>query len=193
MKTLIVTGGIGSGKSEVGRILERMGFPVYDADSRMKSLYDTDPEIVPAIEKALGRSFRGEDGHLDRKALAAAVFSDREKLRTLELTTHPFLFRDFRRWAAEQKGGCVVMESAVYCSSPCDDKPRGHILLVDAPVELRLERARRRDGTDERDVQARMDAQHPEDIHPDAVIINDGTLADLENKVRTVMETIFSD
>ena len=193
MKTLIVTGGIGSGKSEVCRILEAMGYPVYNADSRMKTLYDTDPRLIPAIEKALGSSFRTAEGRLDRKALAEVIFSDGEKLRTLEMTVHPYLFADFRSWAATNGSEAVVLESAIICSSPCPDKPEGKVLLVDAPESLRLERACRRDGASRQSILGRMAAQRPGDIHPDAVIINDGNLADLEKKVRTVMETIFND
>ena len=196
MNTLIVTGGIGSGKSEVCRILERIGYPVYDADERMKALYDSDPQILPALEKALGDSFRDAEGRLDRGKLAGVIFSDPEKLRALEMTVHPYLFRDFRRWADSRSGvaeNTVVLESAVYCSSPCGDKPEGRILLVEAPQKLRLERACRRDNAAKETILARMASQSSGDIHPDAVIENDGDLAELEEKVRKVMETIFND
>ena len=66
MKTVLVTGGIGSGKSAVCAYLASRGVPVYDSDSRTKALYDTDPALLPALEKAFGTSLRSPSGELDR-------------------------------------------------------------------------------------------------------------------------------
>ena len=81
MRVLVVTGGIGSGKSKVCAILEEVyGFPVYDADSRVKGLYESDPEMLDSIEEALGQSFRTEDGKFSPSLLAGRIFSDEEDL-----------------------------------------------------------------------------------------------------------------
>ena len=75
-KTVIVTGLIGSGKSAVCALLRERGIPVYDSDARTKRLYDSSPVLVERLEAALGIGLRGEDGRLDRKALAARIFSE---------------------------------------------------------------------------------------------------------------------
>ena len=98
MKTLIVTGGIGSGKSLVCSYLRDKGIPVYDADSRTKQLYDSCPGMVSAIENAFGRALRDEAGALDRRALSELVFSDKDNLLLLESIVHPAVYRDFEQW-----------------------------------------------------------------------------------------------
>ena len=84
MKTLVVTGGIGSGKSTVCRYFASRGIPVYDSDSRTRSLYDRCPELVSRIGEVLGCSVTGPDGRIDRRKLASVIFSDSSMLEKLE-------------------------------------------------------------------------------------------------------------
>ena len=100
MKTLVVTGGIGSGKSLVCSFLAERGLPVYDSDSRTKMLYDSSPELLARIGDAVGTDVTGADGRLDRKRLASVVFSDGERLEALERVVHPAVLDDFYRWKA---------------------------------------------------------------------------------------------
>ena len=76
--TILITGGIGSGKSVLSRYLESRGVPVYDSDSRAKALYDS--EMGEAVESLFGVCLRDGNGRFDRKALASLVFSDSRKL-----------------------------------------------------------------------------------------------------------------
>ena len=87
--SVLLTGGIGSGKSAVASYLESKGIPVYDSDSRTKALYDSDPDLVPSLERALGVSLRKEDGSFDRKALSSVIFSDKKALSKVESIVHP--------------------------------------------------------------------------------------------------------
>ena len=76
MKTLVITGGIGSGKSEVCRILERYGVVArYDADARVKALYSAHPTLLDDIEKALECRLRNDDGCFVPSLLSARIFS----------------------------------------------------------------------------------------------------------------------
>ena len=100
MKTIAVTGGIGSGKSEVCSILSSRGIPVYDSDSAAKRLYREDDSLLDSVEGAFGQSFRTTNGDPDLKKLASVVFSSPEKLKTLESLVHPAVKEDFRRWKA---------------------------------------------------------------------------------------------
>ena len=193
MKTLVITGGIGSGKSAVCAILVSRGIPVYDADARTKALYDSDPALLPALEQALGLTLRGADGHLDRKALGAAIFGDAGRLASLEAVVHPAVYRDFVSWrdACPASAPFVVMESAIFLQKPLFRPLADKVLLVDAPAPLRLERAVTRGGLSREEVLSRMDAQRIDAEEADAVLVNDGDLAALESRLDAVLETIW--
>ena len=193
MKTLVITGGIGSGKSAVCAILVSRGIPVYDADARTKALYDSDPALLPALEQALGLTLRGADGHLDRKALGAAIFGDADRLASLEAVVHPAVYRDFVSWrdACPASAPFVVMESAIFLQKPLFRPLADKVLLVDAPAPLRLERAVTRGGLSREEVLSRMDAQRIDAEEADAVLVNDGDLAALESCLDAVLETIW--
>ena len=193
MKTLVITGGIGSGKSAVCAILVSRGIPVYDADARTKALYDSDPALLPVLEQALGLTLRGADGHLDRKALGAAIFGDADRLASLEAVVHPAVYRDFVSWrdACPASAPFVVMESAIFLQKPLFRPLADKVLLVDAPAPLRLERAVTRGGLSRKEVLSRMDAQRIDAEEADAVLVNDGDLAALESRLDAVLETIW--
>ena len=96
MKVLIVTGGIGSGKSQVCRILkEKYGFPVYEADIRAKALYVEIPEMLDDIEAAVGTCIRSDSGAFVPKMLADVIFTDADALRKVEDIVFPKLKEDF--------------------------------------------------------------------------------------------------
>lgn len=102
MRTVAVTGGIGSGKSAVCAILSSRGVPVYDSDSAAKGLYAKDDSLLDAIEEAFGCGIRQADGSLDKARLSSLAFSSPERLRTLESIVHPAVLADFKRWNAMQ-------------------------------------------------------------------------------------------
>ncbi len=177
MKTVVVTGLIGSGKSAVCALLEQRGIPVYNADERTKALYDRRPSLVARLEKALGKPLRLPEGDLDRKALAAVIFSDAAAREKLEGIVYPLVMQDFLRWKARQKEDVpfVVLESAVLLSKPLFDGTYDAAVLVTASREVRLSRVMARDGLPEQAVLARMEAQELPQDKVDAVLTNDGT------------------
>lgn len=191
--TVLLTGGIGSGKSVVSSYLKSRGVPVYDSDSRTKSLYDTDPSIVSGLESILGVNLRSAEGFLDRKALAGVIFSDKEALSKVESIVHPAVLRDFTGWAEESvKAGWkgymgdvpfVVMESAIALEKPLFRDIFDAVVLVTAPEVMRLERACRRDSASPEAVLSRMRNQHFDVMKADALINND--LGEEELRYRT--------
>ncbi len=192
MKTLVVTGGIGSGKSAACALLSERGIPVYDSDARTKALYETDPTLVPALEKALGLPLRGKDGNWDRQALADAVFGDPARLAALEAVVHPRVYEDFVRWRDAQSAPFVVMESAIFLQKPLFRPLADRVLLVDAPEKLRLERVSARDGLTPEEVRCRMKAQRVDPEAADAVLVNDGSPEALAARLDAIMETIWN-
>ncbi len=198
MKVLVVTGGIGSGKSEVCRLLAEYGFHMqYDADSRAKGLYVEHPHLLDDIEKALGTSCRDAEGRFAPSCLAKRIFNDKEALGKVEELLFPVMMEDFRKFASSaDEGQYVVFESATILEKPYFDGFGDKVILVDAPVALRLERAAARDGAPKEIVMARMQNQKlmnalsegGEDKRVDYVLLNDGSREDMENNLKKILE-----
>lgn len=195
---IIVTGGIGSGKSEVCRILSgSYGFPVYEADRKAKELYVRYPELLNAIENALECSFRNSSGVFQPSLMAGRIFGNDEAIRTVENLLFPYLIEDFKVFA-ETSGNIIIFESATVLEKPQFEGFGDKVILVDAPFELRLERACRRDGADCDAVLARMKGQKlmnalsegMSDARIDEIILNNGSVEDLEVAVKGVMDRL---
>lgn len=188
-----ICGGIGGGKSTVCALLAEKGVPVYDSDSRAKSLMNTSPEIVDAVKAAFGgQSYR--DGMLDRAYLAAKVFGDEEALARLDAIVHPAVRRDFEEWAAEQQADYVVLESAILFESGFDACVDASVAVL-APHPLRLERAMQRDGAVRERILERMAAQMSDDElagRADLSIVNidrgdlEHDVAELDRRLRSM-------
>lgn len=169
---IVVTGGIGSGKSEACRIIsDRFGFPVYEADSRVKQLYDECPELTDSLENTLGCSLRNDEGVFVPSMLSERIFADAKALETVEAHVFPYLEKDFESFALVHPGH-IVFESATILEKPCFDGFGDAVLLIDAPVSVRVNRACRRDGADEMKIRARMNVQRLMNA------FSDGTIAD---------------
>lgn len=203
MQVLVVTGGIGSGKSEVCRILKEKGIDCqYDADRMVKRLYGEHPTLLADIERELGSSFRNDDGVFVPGKLASRIFSDSDALETVESLVFPALIDDFRSFCHQNADeDILVFESATILEKPFFDGFGDSIVLVDAPLEMRLERACRRDGVSRDAVAARMKGQKLmnalsegyADPRIDAVIMNDSGIGELENRIENVMTVLFGD
>jgi len=205
MRTVAVTGGIGSGKSTVCAILSRRGIPVYDSDSAAKNLYEMDDSLLDAIEGAFGCGIRHPDGSFDKEKLAAVAFSSPERLRTLESIVHPAVLNDFKRWNAMQsarfsddpssaiffgKEPFCVLESAIILDKSEFLAVADKIVMVDASLTLRLRRACDRDHAQPEKIIARMAVQHFDLSKVDAFIRNDGTLSRLASETEKVFSRL---
>ena len=193
MRTVIVTGGIGSGKSAVCAHLAGKGIPVYDSDSRAKALYEERPALLETLEKAWGVPLREPGGRLDRSRLAALIFSDTARRTELENRLYPALREDFEAWREGfPEAPYVVFESAVVLSKPAFNGLADKVVLVEAPRALRLQRVLGRDGGLPDSVRARMAAQRlPSRRNADSVIRNEGSLEDLFHQSDAVFAHLF--
>jgi dephospho-CoA kinase len=173
-----ITGGIGSGKSVVSSLLAMDGIPVYEADAESKRLADTSPLIRKKLIAMYGDEIYAND-RLDRQRLASHIFSGEEALTAVNRIIHPVVNRDFRAWTRRQEGRACAVESAILLESGFD-RMVDIILLVYAPVELRLTRAMKRDGATEAGIMKRMNRQMPDELkrkQADFIIINDDSQA----------------
>lgn len=177
MRTLAVTGGIGSGKSYIVRIFSAMGVPVYDADSRTKQLYVTDRVLLERLVNILGDGLV-RDGMLDRQYMAARIFSDAGLLSEVEAEVFPRVVQDFYKWKEEQDAGApfVIMESAIYLEKPVLSGIADKVLSVSCPEAIREERVMARSGLDRKQVRERMANQWTDErrnSHSDYVLVSD--------------------
>lgn len=177
-RLIAVTGGIGSGKSVVCRILAAKGYKVYDCDSEAKRIMDSAPRIISAIGERVCHEAVRPDGTLDRKILAAAVFSDPARLAALNSIVHGAVIDDIKAWCATHTGADrLFVETAILYQSNLD-RLVDEVWEVTAPEKVRVARACRRDNADANAVRARVEAQkiYVETPHPDIhYIINDDT------------------
>lgn len=157
-----ITGGIGSGKSTVCRLLEQTGAAVYDSDSRAKRLMCDDAELRRQLVAEFGeRTFCGD--RLDRAYLASVVFADAGRLHRLDEIVHPAVREDFRRWCSEQSGcSYVILESAILFDAGFDTEVDITLAVV-APAGLRIERCCKRDGMTREEAERRISSQMSDD------------------------------
>lgn len=166
-----ITGGIGSGKSVVSRILRLQGYEVYDCDSEARLIMERSAEIRESLTERFGKEAVNHEGTLNRRHIADKVFGNSEELKWLNSIVHKAVREDVaRRRELKSEGDLslpddvsapLFVESAILATSGlagmCSE-----IWLVDAPEEVRLERAMGRDGVARQEIMRRMAAQRKE-------------------------------
>ena len=156
-----ITGGIGSGKSTVCRLFAARGVAVYDCDAAAKRLMAEDEALKGAIVARFGEACYC-DGVLNRSYLAEQIFGSDEAREALNGLVHPAVIADFERWAEEQAGEYVVLESAILFEAGLE-KHLDCVVAILAPKPLRLERAMKRDDAQREQIEARMTTQLDDD------------------------------
>lgn len=179
-KIAVISGGIGSGKSVVSRIVSALGYATYDCDSQAKSLMDNSGEIKSRIAEMISPDVISANGSIDRQKLASIVFSNSDKLKILNGIVHGAVRDDVTRRVSEMPDNeYLFVETAIPHESGID-MMADVIIYVEAPLQVRVERVMRRSGLSEEQVLSRIDAQQGEtaaiDANPDAIrILNDGS------------------
>ncbi|MBN7809473.1 dephospho-CoA kinase [Algoriphagus sp. H41] len=158
-----ITGGIGSGKSTVGRIFHILGIPIYSADDRAKWLMANDAALKGQISATFGLESYLEDGSLNRAFLAEKVFSDPEKVKQINALVHPAVGRDFHGWAENQNAPYVLKEAALLFETG-SYRELDKIINVSSPLKIRIARILMRDPhRSESQVNHIIDQQMPDE------------------------------
>ncbi len=157
MKTVGLTGNIGSGKSTVCELFRVFGIPVFHADVEAKKLLDEKPVKDPIVS-LFGTRILNQAGEIDRKLLATVVFNDARKLDSLNKIIHPKVMERFFKWVNLQSSPYVVMESAILFEHNLEGQ-FDHIVHVSCPEEIAIERVMKRDNTSREAVTIRVKAQ----------------------------------
>lgn len=176
-----ITGGIGSGKTTVCQIFERLGVPVYYADQRAKELMEDDKQLVADIRSEFGEDIYDTEGKLQRKKLAEIVFNDEEKLVKLNSLVHPAVFKDNQSWneVLAKKGYPYTLKEAALLVETGSYLTLDKLIVVSAPEEDRIKRVMERDQATREQVVARIKAQMPEEQkvkYADYIIYNDAIM-----------------
>tara|TARA_B100001173_G_scaffold53377_3_gene44096 strand:+ start:862 stop:1458 length:597 start_codon:yes stop_codon:yes gene_type:complete len=149
-----LTGGIGSGKSKILNFLKKKGFPCYDSDKRAKQLVNSNLELKNKIKKEFGNDIY-KLKEIDSKTLSNIVFNKPDKLKLLNSIIHPYVRNDFNEFKLKTKASLVFKESAIMFESKtnllCD-----FIVLIKAPIQVRINRITKRDLIDESIVKSIM-------------------------------------
>ncbi len=188
MRVIGLTGGLGSGKSTVARMLADRGAVVLDADVIAREVVEPSTEGYREVVDAFGEAVVAPDGTLDRPALAREVFADPAKRRVLEGIIHPRVGMRIAERLSELSStdALVVLDIPLLAESRSGTASAAErIVVVTAPEETRLQRVVDR-GMDAEDARARMAAQADDDERraiADHEIANDGTLEETEERV----------
>ncbi len=160
-KIVGLTGGIGSGKTTVAKMFEKLGVPIYIADMEAKAITDK-KSTLKLIAEEFGPSVI-EDGKLNRAAMAKIVFSNPEKLDLLNKIIHPLVAQHFKEWLSQhEKAIFVIKETAILFETnshlACD-----YVITVSAPVDLRVSRVKNRDNSSDEEINNRIKNQWTDD------------------------------
>lgn len=162
MLKIALTGGIGTGKTYLSTHFRDMGIPVYYADEEAKKLYRQHDFLEDMRNVFPDEKLWLADGSLNMQYLSQS-FENEQFLKQLSHFVHPYVMRDFERWASEQNTASVMMESAILYEYGLDqyfDK----IIVADAPEALRIKRIRMRNPhLTEEDIRQRMARQMPQE------------------------------
>ena len=192
MITIAITGGIGSGKTEVTNYLISKGFTVVDADAMSREMTSAGGKAIPYIREHFGPEFILPDGSLDRAAMRDLVFKNPSKKALLEEGTTKVVLEDIEKIKAE-RAGCG--DSALFFDIPLlfetgTEGDYDRVWVVTADYEIRKARVMARDNIDPGIIDLIMDSQHDEDqkaARADAVIKNNGSISELHDNVDALL------
>ncbi len=193
-----LTGGIGTGKSTVSRMLAALGAVIVDSDEIVRQVQSPGSPVLGEIRSAFGDGVIAEDGSLDRAALGDIVFRDDEARKRLNAIVHPAVGRESARQlrAARERGEPLIVldipllfETRAAGAASSSNRGVDAVVVVWAPRALQIERQIERDGHDRAEAERRVASQIPIDEkrdQADHVIDNSGTLAETEEQVRAL-------
>lgn len=186
MRHIAITGGIGSGKSYVCKLLGKFGISVYDSDDAAKRLYYTDQQLQEELKKLVGDDvYIGNI--LQKHVLAKFLLASEENKQAADNAIHPAVARDFLQSGKEWLESAVLFDSGFYRRIKFD-----YVVCVTAPLQLRIDRVMQRDGISREKTLEWIQRQWPQDKVAelsDFVIINDGQ-HNLETQIKEILQSL---
>jgi dephospho-CoA kinase len=196
-----ITGGLGSGKSMVCHFLSKMGCALFESDRVAKELQLHDPYVIEGIRSLFGDEVYSLDASgntvLDRKKIAADVFSSSEKLEELNSLIHPKVFAEFRKAVldAQKRGVKILVKEAAILFESGGNEGLDAVVVVAADIPERIERAVQKGMGVREEIVRRMAAQWPQEkliAKADYVLINKGSLDELKKKTEALYRSLLA-
>ena len=174
-----ITGGIGTGKTFICTIFRFLGIPVYDADLRAKQLVEESAQVKQEIINLVGSDAFTDQGQYNRKLISSKIFQQPVLKQALEQIIHPAVRKDSLRWFKHYENLHLAygLKEAALLFESGSDVDLDQVIVVDAPLELRIQRLMQRDGWSEDEIKSRMTNQWPQEEklrRADFIILNDG-------------------
>ena len=189
-----LTGGIGSGKTAVSDSFEALGIDVVDADLASRVVVQKGKPCLLKIAQHFGEDILTKEAELDRAKLREIIFKSEEEKNWLESLLHPAIANQIQDELNASKSPYTILVSPLLLETNQKDFC-SKVLAVDVPVETQVERTLKRDGVSKEQVQAIINSQISRNDRlnlADEVIVNDGTLEDLEIAVKVLHEKFLS-
>jgi dephospho-CoA kinase len=189
-----LTGGIGSGKTAVSDSFESLGIDVVDADLASRVVVQKGKPCLLKIAQHFGEDILTKEAELDRAKLREIIFKSEEEKNWLESLLHPAIANQIQDELNASKSPYTILVSPLLLETNQKDFC-SKVLAVDVPVETQVERTLERDGVSKEQVQAIINSQISRNDRlnlADEVIVNDGTLEDLEIAVKILHEKFLS-
>ena len=184
MMRIAITGGIGSGKSYVCRLLERRGISVYDCDAAAKRLMRSSVELQARLRRLVGDGVYSVDGRLQKRVLAEFLLASERNKQAVNDVVHPAVAADFMASGMEWLESAILFESGFDARVPFDN-----VVCVVAPRDVRIRRIVERDKITPPKAAEWIDAQMPQDEvrrRSDFCIVNDG-VAELDAQIADML------
>jgi dephospho-CoA kinase len=192
-KIIGITGGIGSGKSLVCKIFSTMNIPIYDADSRAKYLINKDISLKNSIKNLLGENAYTHTGEYNRVWVGAQVFNNPVLLKQLNSIVHPFVYKDAHDWVNKYPKSPILLYESALMRAAGDSNICHEVIVVNAPLNLRIRRIQARDKRTEQDIKAIIEQQISDEERlkiADYVIYNDDKKPVLEQVLQIYGEIV---
>ena len=187
-----VTGGIGSGKTFVCGKLKERGIPVYNCDDEAKRMMQECSNIKEELCSLIGNKAY-IDGRLNKSAIAEFLFANSENGKKINSIVHPAVKKDFAEWTEKQNAPLVVQECALLYEAGFQSTV-DVVIAIDAPVDVRIERAMKRDNATRQQIEARMLQQlddKEKKRRADYDIVNDGK-TNIDKQIDNILKLIIN-
>ncbi|WP_255539798.1 dephospho-CoA kinase [Polynucleobacter sp. MWH-Creno-3A4] len=191
-----MTGGIGSGKTAVSKLLAQLGAGIVDTDLIAHHITGPGGSAIPLIREQFGSEYIGDDGALDRAKMRALVFENPESRKLLEAVTHPLIRQETIKQALQsaQDGALyLVFVVPLLIESGAWKGLIDHLVVMDCPKETQIERVMQRSNLSRLEIERILAAQASREerlSQADTVIKNQGRLEDLELEVQSLHQKI---
>ena len=153
-KIIGITGGIGSGKSLICRIFSTMNIPIYEADSRAKYLINQDISLKKSIKNLLGNNAYTPMDEYNRAWVASQIFNNPDLLKQLNSLVHPCVHKDSHNWVKKYSKFPFLLYEAALMRAAGNNNMFDKVVVVSAPIDLRIKRIQTRDKRSEQEIKA---------------------------------------